>query len=265
MNNNNIDNLKKILLKAHNIENTNGVALASELIKFEDKISDVENKIETLIEDVKKKDYILEFDKEGLKEELRGEKGKPGDKGDNYVLTDSDKDEIASKVVVPIVEKVVERVIEKTETIVEKPIITEVIKEVAVAEDVEQIIQKLESQVGDDRLDASAIKNLPEFIKDDKRIGFGSMLKEAPKDGRSYVRKNRAWVEQSGGSNWDKPFGDAVFTYDVDGNVETKTVGTTVLTFTYDIDGNVNTISDGTNTKTFSYDVGGNVTAIVYT
>jgi uncharacterized protein RhaS with RHS repeats len=64
--------------------------------------------------------------------------------------------------------------------------------------------------------------------------------------------------------SWDSPFGTASFTYDVDGNVETKTVGLTVLTFTYDVDGNVDTITDGSNTKTFAYDVGGNVETITY-
>jgi len=64
---------------------------------------------------------------------------------------------------------------------------------------------------------------------------------------------------------WDDPFGDAEFAYDVDGNVETKTVGATVLTFTYDVDGNVDTISDGTNVKTFTYNLGGDLTDIVYT
>jgi len=67
-----------------------------------------------------------------------------------------------------------------------------------------------------------------------------------------------------GSTPWDNPFGDAVFTYDVSGNVETKTVGSTILTFTYDVDGNVETISDGTNIKTFSYDVSGNVDTIIY-
>ena len=54
---------------------------------------------------------------------------------------------------------------------------------------------------------------------------------------------NDITINSTGGSTWDKPFGDAEFTYDVDGNVETKTVGLTVLTFTYDVDGNVETIS----------------------
>lgn len=67
------------------------------------------------------------------------------------------------------------------------------------------------------------------------------------------------------GGTWDSPIGDATFTYDVDGNVETKTVGSTTLTFSYDVDGNVDTITDGTNTKTFSYDVDGNLETITYT
>lgn len=72
------------------------------------------------------------------------------------------------------------------------------------------------------------------------------------------------WAPNSATGRWDKPFGDAVFTYDVDGNVETKTVGSVVLTFTYDVDGNVDTITDGTNVKTFTYDVNGNVEEIIY-
>lgn len=74
-----------------------------------------------------------------------------------------------------------------------------------------------------------------------------------------------AWeAAGAGSSHWDKPYGDATFTYDVDGNIDTKTVGAVVLTFTYDVDGNVDTISDGSNVKTFGYDVDGNVETIVY-
>lgn len=65
--------------------------------------------------------------------------------------------------------------------------------------------------------------------------------------------------------SWDSPIGDATFTYDVNGNVDTKTVGSTVLTFSYDVDGNVDTITDGVNIKTFSYDISGNLENIIYT
>ena len=78
-------------------------------------------------------------------------KGEQGDKpvvgvdfeqpknGENYILTETDKIEIAGKIEVPIVEKV----IEKTEVIREQPIITNEIKEVAVTETAEQIFEKI--------------------------------------------------------------------------------------------------------------------------
>lgn len=65
--------------------------------------------------------------------------------------------------------------------------------------------------------------------------------------------------------NWDDPIGDAVYTYDVDGNIQTKTVGSTVLTYYYNIDGDIDYITDGTHIKTFNYDINGDVYSIVYT
>lgn len=91
----------------------------------------------------------------GMLSEMKGEKG------DSYVLTDEDKKAIASTITVPVVEKV----IEKTEVIREKPIetikVTNEIKEVAVSDTAEEIREKLASLEGEDRLDASHIKNLP--------------------------------------------------------------------------------------------------------
>lgn len=75
-----------------------------------------------------------------------------------------------------------------------------------------QIRDKLETLKDEDRLDASAIKNLPEFIKEDKRIGFGSMLKEAPKDGLTYGRQNRQWVQVSTSTSPLTTKGD-IYTY----------------------------------------------------
>lgn len=88
---------------------------------------------------------------------LKGEKGdKPTDEeiislikplipepinGEDYVLTENDKKEIAKSITVPVVEKV----IEKTEVIKEQPIITNEIKEVAKYETGEQIIEKINS------------------------------------------------------------------------------------------------------------------------
>jgi hypothetical protein len=59
--------------------------------------------------------------------------------GNDYVLTEADKREIASKIKIPIVEKV----IEKTEVIKEQPIVTNEIKEVAIKDTPEQIKEKL--------------------------------------------------------------------------------------------------------------------------
>lgn len=60
-------------------------------------------------------------------------------KGDSYILTETDKKEIATKVKVPIVEKV----IEKTEIIKEMPVITNEIKEVAIKDDGKEIVDKI--------------------------------------------------------------------------------------------------------------------------
>lgn len=85
-------------------------------------------------------------------------KGEPGEDGKDYTLTEKDKKEIAKTIKVPVVEKIIER----TETIIEQPIVTNEIKEVAKYEEADDLKEKLESLKGDKRLDASAIKNLPE-------------------------------------------------------------------------------------------------------
>src|SRR3990167_7658080 len=89
-------------------------------------------------------------------------KGDKGDSGEDYILTENDKKEIAGKIAVPIVEKVVE----KTETIRELPIVTNEIKEVAVAENPEKIRDKLETLTKEERLDISAIRGLEKYDKD---------------------------------------------------------------------------------------------------
>lgn len=79
------------------------------------------------------------------------------------------------------------------------------------------------------------------------------------------VGANPTWETVSGGTtHWDYPYGDKLFTYDINGNVDTITVGSTTLTFSYDINGNIDTITDGTNIKTFTYDLDGNVEEIIY-
>lgn len=96
-----------------------------------------------------------------IPEPIKGDKGDSikGDDGNDYILTEQDKRDIALAIEVPVVEKVVEKI----EVIREVPIITNEIKEVALSENAYDIVTKLESLEGESRLDASAIKNLPEF------------------------------------------------------------------------------------------------------
>ena len=138
-------------------------------------ISDLEDKVDTEIASIKKEvgTSIAEVNKKASQAileasrvaKMEGKPGKPGDKGDSYVLTDSDKKEIAKSIPVPIVEKVIEK---HTETIIkEQPIITE--KEIQIPiplhtspQEVRDLLELLKE---DERLDAKAIKGLEEYIK----------------------------------------------------------------------------------------------------
>jgi len=150
---NKLAQIKKVLEKAVVIEKDMPIALAKEFISIEDKI-------EQLSEELKKKDYTLELsdvekdifkgDKgdvgdRGLQGE-KGEKGQKGDKGDRGETT------------------IIEKVIEKTEIIHETPIVTNQILEVAVPEKAELIIEKINNLPTDSedfKIDAVHIKNLP--------------------------------------------------------------------------------------------------------
>lgn len=76
-----------------------------------------------------------------------------GEDGQDYILTEQDKQDIASSIEVPIVEKIIEK---HTKTIVEKPIVTNEIKEVAVTDKAEVIADKLNTL--DDVLDVKVLK-----------------------------------------------------------------------------------------------------------
>ena len=130
---------------------------------IEEKTDALEEKIEAISQEVKKK--LSELDEELLYEvdedkivasvlakviipaPLKGDKGDSikGDKGDTVT---------------------VEKVIEKTEIIRELPIVTENVVEVALDEKPEALRDKLETLKDEDRLDAKAIKNLPEATKE---------------------------------------------------------------------------------------------------
>ncbi len=95
----------------------------------------------------------LKINGEDLKKKLHIENGK------DYVLTEKDKQDIAKGIKVPIVTKEIETIIK------EQPIVTNEVKEVAMYEEPLQIKDKLESLMGEERLSATAIKDLPEFIQ----------------------------------------------------------------------------------------------------
>jgi hypothetical protein len=92
---------------------------------------------------------------------------KNGIDGKNYVLTAKDKKDIAKSINVPIVEKTVETIIK------EQPIVTEITKEVALADTPEQIADKLNTL--EDAIDAKVIKGLDKVVKRYAVNGGGSM------------------------------------------------------------------------------------------
>lgn len=138
--------------------------------KFDDKTAEIQQSFKDTVKDIKDSapdlNKILDSvrGKDSIVPGPKGEKGDSikGDPGADYVLTEQDKKEIAATIKVPVVEKV----IEKTEVIKEIPIVTNEIKEVAVADMAEDIRNKLELLSGDERLDKSAIKGLDETIDD---------------------------------------------------------------------------------------------------
>lgn len=117
---------------------------------------------------------------------------KKGDKGDNYIITEKDKKEIAKSIKVPVVEKVIEK------QIIEKPIITEIVKEVAKYEDAEIIADKL-SRVEKQWLSIEAIKgDFNSKIRQIVHTGGATGVLEAPQDNKQYARKDGVWVEVAG-------------------------------------------------------------------
>ena len=156
------EKLKKILTKAVEFQKGKEIALAKELISLDEKVdtkfSEADEKIDSVKQDIESKIENIQ----------KGEKGEDGNDGKDYILTDSDKKEIASNIKVPIVEKV----IEKTETIIEKPIVTEIttneIKEVAKYETSKEIVTKINK--GDTLIKKDKIEGLSDIENNIKPI-----------------------------------------------------------------------------------------------
>lgn len=117
-----------------------------------------------------------------------------GDDGKDYILTENDKQDIAQKIIPPVVEKI----IEKTETIIEKPIVTEITKEVAVTDTPEVLVEKLNtlSKV----LDFSVIKNFPDIKKGGYGIGY---LKDASDVSITNLLNNQVLKWNSTTNRWE--------------------------------------------------------------
>lgn len=100
---------------------------------------------------------VIKLLKPFIPKPLKGENGK------NYILSKLDKEEIASRITVPVVEKVIEKTLEKTEVVREIPIITHEIKEVAVTDTAVQIVEKINDS--NTTIDAERVRGLVNVIR----------------------------------------------------------------------------------------------------
>lgn len=128
------------------------------------KVSDIEEKLEYIIEDITNSfptfDEVLESIK--IPEPVHGYtpvKGEDYFDGESYVLTEQDKKDIAKSINVPIVER--ETIVEKTETLL--PIVTENVVEKAIYETPEEITKKV--NIGKTLIKRERIEGLADFQK----------------------------------------------------------------------------------------------------
>lgn len=162
------------------------LAVAEHLFELEESVEEgrknTDERFEKVDQKIEELKEVVEPNMKALAESLRGKDGytpqkgvdyfdgEKGESGKTYILSKNDKKEIARLVEVPIVEKV----IEKTEVIHEQPIVTQEIKEVAIAESPEQLRDKLKTLKDDERLPKEAIKGIEDIEKDIE------MLKKRP-------------------------------------------------------------------------------------
>lgn len=159
------DKLKKLILLME-IKNEEKFSDFSKSIEQLDKQDlNLSNDIDLLYKEISKiegdiKDFDISEQIKELKSDIENiqlQKGDKGDDGKDYILTDSDKEEISKLVEVPVVEKI----IEKVETVKEVPIITNEIKEVAKYENAEQIVEKINTL--ENVIDIKTIKDFPKI------------------------------------------------------------------------------------------------------
>ena len=137
-------------------------ALVESFIELDDKLEMLDEKIETVTENLKKKldeELIYEVDEQKIADNVLSKIPVPKN-GEDYVLTEGDKEDIASKITVPVVVKEVETIIEKVEVIKEIPIVTENVVEKAVTDTAEVTIEKInksESKISVERIEGSFV------------------------------------------------------------------------------------------------------------
>lgn len=150
---------KKKIEKMAKIIGGGNIAIAKHLLEIEDKIDAEIPSMRDIISRMKgdKGDDAVTPTKEDLLSLIKPLIPQVKD-GVDYVLTEKDKKEIAKSIKVPVVEKII-----KTERIIkEQPIIKEtVVKEaIALHTSPQEVRDLIELLMDDERLDASAIKNL---------------------------------------------------------------------------------------------------------
>jgi hypothetical protein len=153
---------KRKLLSAAKLVESGDMAVLEKILEFEDFIDQKEEKIKEYQDVIET--GIDEFKKTTEDALSRINAIEKGAQGEDYVLTEQDKKEIAQSIPVPVVEKIVEKIT----TVKEQPIvthnITNEIVEVAVAENADKIRDKLESLPNGEKLGMSAIEELDETI-----------------------------------------------------------------------------------------------------
>lgn len=142
---------KRKLEKLEKLLNGGDLGMVNEILDLEDTFESQVSKVNEIAEEIK-----------SIIPELKD--------GQDYVLTDKDREDIAkltaSKIKIPIVEKVIEKI--EVQTKVEQPIVTEIhnitneIKEVAVTDEPDVIVEKVNKsskKISADRVDMSDVLN----------------------------------------------------------------------------------------------------------
>lgn len=94
--------------------------------------------------------------------------------GENYVLTEQDKQDIAKSIPIPIIEKNIETIVQKTEVIRETPIVTENVVEKALYETPNAIVAKV--NLSTDLIDNNRIKGFSDLEKISKMNAFNPTM-----------------------------------------------------------------------------------------